>query len=74
MNRQDYTAVGTLKALLVRIQSDMNIMEDSLAIPYKVKQTLTIQLSNVSKKMYVDIETCMRIFKAALVIIIPHWN
>lgn len=37
MNRQEYTAVGTLKALLVRIQSDMNIMEDSLAIPYKVK-------------------------------------
>ena len=74
MNRQEYTAGGTLKALLVRIQSDMNIMEDNLTIPYKVKQTLAIQLSNVSKKMYVDTETCMRIFKAALVIIIPHWN
>ena len=37
MNRQEYTAGGTLKALLVRIQSDMNIMEDNLTIPYKVK-------------------------------------
>lgn len=74
INRQEYTAVGMLNTLLVRIQSDMNILEDSQAIPYKVKYTLNIHLSNVSKKMYVYIETCMRIFKAVLVIIIPQWN
>lgn len=29
INRQEYTAVGMLNTLLVRIQSDMNILEDS---------------------------------------------
>ena len=37
--------------MLVRMQSGMNIMEHSLAIPYKVKYTFTIQLSNINKKV-----------------------
>lgn len=73
INRQEYTAVGMLNTLLVRIQSD-NEQFGRQAIPYKVKYTLNLRLSNVSKKMYVYIETCMRIFKVALVIIIPHWS